>query len=151
MELQIFCGWSTHKGVQEQRSQRNPLPQIPTHGSLLHIMGSRRLGYKGWDRKDRLEQSPFLCLHEELRARRLPHAGALNLPVQPLKLVGGSCLSTAQRRPSKKLPLGSHEPLDLRLLHRQISIPSDSTWMFGRDLNIHSTAARRSTVTNIYV
>ncbi|PIN07382.1 Xyloglucan:xyloglucosyl transferase [Handroanthus impetiginosus] len=80
------------RGIAFPKSQ----PMGPTHGCVLHSLGSRRLGHKRRTREDRLEQSPILFLLQGLRHRRLSSARARKLSFKPEQLVGGRRVPSAE-------------------------------------------------------
>ena len=133
--MQLRSGWDPHKGIQEQRSQRDPIPKATANGSVFDAMGSWRLGHKRWVGENWLEESPILCLLQRLRHWGMPCPRAIELPLEPLQLVGRACLQGTKPYASQELPMGESQSHDLWLLHRQISLPSNPKGVcFGQSL-----------------
>lgn len=151
MNLQFLCRWSAHQGLQEQWSQRNSIPKVPTHGSIFHSMGSWWLGDQGRTRENRLEQSPILCLLQGFWHRGMPSARSHQLCFKHQKLVGGCSISRFEPSRSQTIPLGAFEPHDLRLLRWQIAVSSYPTGMHGRNLNHSFSNNYPGNALNLYV
>ena len=133
--VQLLCGWCAYKGVQEQRSQRNPIPKAPTNGGVFDIVGGRRLGYQRRTWEDRLEQSPFLFILQRFWHWGMPCARTSLMCLKHQQLVGRRFIPSPQRPWVSKIQVGSYQPHDLRLLHRQIPVPSSPTRVHRRLLS----------------
>lgn len=70
--IQVFCGQSSHKGVQEQWGSKQLLPQWEANVLVLQHMECRWVGNQRWAWEDRLEESPICVLLQRLQCWWVP-------------------------------------------------------------------------------